>query len=459
MRGLGSGNIDHRLRQSDFTDQDSAPVMPWLGQNIEDLGSLDAALLIASNVRKEQPIIAHRLRQAAVKNNANIHLLNTRHYEHHFPLASNTAVAQQQLARHLAGVAKAAFAMAKKDVPSQLAKYIESAISDKAYKDIVNQLQQAENSTVLLGEQATMHPDFSVLRALAAAIAELTGSRFGYLSQGANTAGAWLAGAVPQRGPAGNTDTVKGEHAGHAVAVAAAATLLLNIEPDHDLINAHALINALQQNELVVAITSFTSDALYATADVLLPAASFAETSGTYVNAEGYWQSFNGCVAAKGESRPAWKILRVLGNLLGLQGFDYVSSEQVRDELRALCQDIELNNSVPEGVALEFVAYDGDMMRAGDVPMYAGDALLRRSSALQKTVDVQTICARINSSEAERLAIADVVSVLVKQGELSAHLPLVIDDSIPDNCCWIPMAVNGNELLGSPFGAVSISKA
>ncbi|MGB5396136.1 MAG: molybdopterin-dependent oxidoreductase, partial [Gammaproteobacteria bacterium] len=269
MRALGSGNIDHRLRQADFSGQASAPVMPWLGQNIEDLSSLDAALLIASNVRKEQPIIAHRLRQAAVKNNAKIHLLNTRSYEHHFPLASNTAVAQQYLARHLAGIAKAAYAAAKTDVPPQLANYVESAISDKLYKDIVKQLQQADNSSVLLGEQAAMHPDFSVLCALASAIAELTGSRFGYLSQGANAAGAWLAGALPHRGPAGDADALKGEHVGHVGALNAAATLLLNIEPDLDIANAHALINSLQQNDLVVAITAFTSNALYATADVL----------------------------------------------------------------------------------------------------------------------------------------------------------------------------------------------
>ncbi len=208
----------------------------------------------------------------------------------------------------------------------------------------------------------------------------------------------------------------------------------------------------------MLAITSFTSDALLANADVLLPMASFAETSGTYVNIEGFWQSFAGCVSPQGEARPAWKILRVLGNLLGLEGFDYVSSEQVRDELRALCADIELNNTVPDTVALEMTKADAELMRAGDVPMYAADPVLRRATSLQKTADAQTFCARINSREAGRLELVDAETVQVKQNELSAQCPLIIDDSIPDGCCWIPLAVSGNETLGDPFGAVSISR-
>jgi NADH-quinone oxidoreductase subunit G len=458
LRALGCGNIDHRLRQSDFSDQDSAPVMPWLGQNIEDLAGLDAALLIASNVRKEQPIIAHRLRQAAIKNNAKIHLLNTREYSHHFPLESNTAVAQQQLVAHLAAIAKAAFAASKKTVPAHLSKIVAKAVSEKYYKEIAKQLSKADNSSILLGEQASMHPDFSVLRALASAIAEQTGSKFGYLSAGANTAGAWLAGAVPHRGPAASTSAVSGEHVSRLSTIAPAATVLLNIEPDLDVASSHTLLNTLQESELVVAVSAFTSEALLANADVLLPMASFAETSGTYVNVEGFWQSFAGCVSPRGEARPAWKILRVLGNLLGLDGFDYVSSEQVRDELRALCADIELNNAVPDTVMLETTEVDAELMRAGDVPMYAGDPVLRRAVSLQKTVDAQTFCARINNFEAQRLELVDATMVQVKQNELSAQCPLVIDDSIPDGCCWMPMAVSGNETLGDPFGAVSISR-
>jgi NADH-quinone oxidoreductase subunit G len=458
LRALGCGNIDHRLRQSDFSDQDAAPVMPWLGQNIEDMARLDTALLIASNVRKEQPIIAHRLRQAVIKNGAKIHLLNMREYPHHFPLESNTAVAQQHLVSHLAAIAKAAFAANKQTVPAHLSKVVATAVSEKYYKEIAKQLAKANDSSVLLGEQASSHPDFSVLRALASAIAEQTGSSFGYLSAGANAGGAWLAGAVPHRGPAAAVSTVSGEHVGRLSTIAPVATVLLNVEPDLDVSSSHALLNALQENELVIAVTAFTSHALLENANILLPMAAFTETSGTYVNAEGFWQSFAGCVAPQGEARPAWKILRVLGNVLGLEGFEYVSSEQVRDELRALCSEIELNNTVPDSVVLEMTEAGAELMRAGDVPMYAADPVLRRATSLQKTSDAQTLCARINSREAERLELVDAATVEVKQNELSAQCPLLIDDSVPDGCCWIPMAVSGNETLGNPFGVVSISR-
>ncbi len=458
MRALGCGNIDHRLRQSDFSDQDEAPVMPWLGQNIEDLSNLDAALLVGANVRKEQPIVAHRLRQAAIKRDAQIHLLNTREYPHHFPLASNTAVAQQHLVSHLAAIAKTALAVSKHDVPNYLKKIIAAAASETSYREIVAQLTKAENSTVFLGEQAAMHPDFSVLRSLAAVIAEQTGSRLGYLSAGANAAGAWLAGAVPHRGAAGKTDAVRGEHLGHLGLINPVACFLLNVEPELDVANAHALLSAIADDKLIVAMTAFTSPALLATADLLLPIATFAETSGTYVNAEGFWQSFAGCIAPAGEARPAWKVLRVLGNVLGLSGFDYMSSEQVRDELRELCSAIELDNSVPDTVSLELTATSDTLMRAGDVPMYSGDAILRRAPSLQKTVDAQTLCVRINSKQANQLGVAEETSVILKQNELSASLPLVIDDSIPDACCWIPLAVGGSEALGAPFGNVSLSK-
>jgi len=385
-------------------------------------------------------------------------LLNTREYPHHFPLESNTAVAQQHLVAHLAAIAKAAFAANKKAVPDHLSKIIATADSGKYYKEIAKQLSKADSSSILLGEQASMHPDFSVLRALASAIAEQTGSSFGYLSANANTAGAWLAGAVPHRGPAASAGAVTGEHVGRLSTIAPAATVLLNIEPDLDVSVSHTLLDALQESELVIALTAFTSEALLASADVLLPMASFTETSGTYVNIEGFWQSFAGSVSPKGEARPAWKILRVLGNLLGLKDFDYVSSEQVRDELRALCADIELNNTVPDTVAPEITEAAAELMRAGDVPMYAADPVLRRAASLQKTADAQTLCARINSREAKRLELVDASTVQVKQNELSAQCPLVIDDSIPDGCCWIPMAVSGNEALGDPFGAVSISR-
>jgi NADH-quinone oxidoreductase subunit G len=459
MRSLGSGNIDHRLRQADFSDQDAAPVMPWLGQNIEDLEKLDAAMLVGSNVRKQQPMVAHRLRKAALNKGADISFVNTRAYDFHFPVASNIAVAQQQLPVELASIAAAVFKASGNDIPAHLSKVLSGLKPTVEHKSIASQLKQGEATTVLLGDMAGMHPNFSTLRALAEAIAVQTDSVFGYLSEGANAAGAWLAGAVPHRGPAGATeDVVQGAHAGEFADQDTDAVLLLNVEPDADFAQCQNMMDALNKVDTVVAITAFDSPALRETADVMLPAAVFTETSGTYVNAEGFWQSFNGVCQPAGEARPAWKILRVLGNLLKQQGFDFVASDEVRDELRSQCESIELSNVLDTAATIEINGEASQLMRSGDVPMYSGDALLRRASSLQQTQDAQVMCVRLNSDEAGRLGVAESDSVLVKQGSASAQLNLVIDESIPSGSAWIPMAVKGNELLGDAFGEIVVEK-
>jgi len=453
MRVLGSGNIDHRLRQSDFSDQDVAPVMPWLGQNIEQLEKLDAALLIGSNVRKEQPIANLRLRKAAVNNNAQISFVNPRTYDFNYSVANNIVVAQQQMVAELASIAAAAYQLSGNATPENLAK---AEVND-SHKAIALQLNDAESATVLLGNIAHMHPQFSALRALAEAIAKQTNSRFGYLSDGANAAGAWLAGAVPHRGAGGATeDVVAGKNIAELSDEKLAACLLLNIEPDTDAANAKDLLATLDNADFVVSVSAYNSASLKDVADVLLPAAGFMETSGTYVNAEGLWQSFKGAVEPKGESRPAWKILRVLGNLTGVDGFEFMSSQDVKNEVRSQCESIELSNMIDADVSKLDVTAASGLHRASDVPMYAGDAVLRRADALQRTVDAQSMCVRLNSAEAERLGLSAAATVTVKQGDNSAVLYLAIDDSIPDASAWIPMALKGNDLLGAAFAAVSI---
>jgi len=457
-RLLGSNNIDHRLRQCDFSDQQNAPVMPWLGQSIEDLEKLDAALLIGSNVRKEQPLISHRLRKAAVYNNANISFINTRNYGFNFPVENNISVAQQNLVSELAALAAAAYKASGNKAPAQLKNVLAGAKPGAVHKEIVEQLKSGEKSTVLLGSQTIMHPELSSLRALAAVIAEETNSVFAYLSDSGNTAGAWLAGVVPHRGPAGAEVESPGFDTGQIVENLTAA-LLVNVEPDTDVVQSHKLLQALGKADTVVAITAYNTPVLQQCASVLLPCAEFAETSGTRVNAEGFWQSFNGVCLPLGEARPAWKILRVLGNLLNLDGFNYNSSEEVRDELRTMCKNIELDNTISGTNNLQKKESNGTMKRSGDVPIYAGDALLRRATSLQNTHDAVSISASINSADAEKLGLVDSESVFVKQGDTSAQLTLHIDDSIPAGNCWIPLAVKGNELLGDAFGEVVLEKA
>ena len=461
LRGLGSGNIDFRLRQSDFSDQDIAPVMPWLGQNIEQLEKLDAALLIGSNVRKEQPIANLRLRKAAVNNNAQISFVNPRQYDFNFPLANNISVAQQHMVAELAGIVAAVYQLSGNALPKNISAAVAKVAANESHKAIAKQLTDAEVASVILGNSAQMHPQFSVLRVLAEAIARETNSTFGYLTDGCNAAGAWLAGAVPHRGAGGaSDDVVTGKNLADLMSDAAneklAACLLVNIEPDTDASNANKLLAMLKQADFVVAVSAYNSASVKSVADVMLPAASFMETSGTYVNVEGFWQSFKGVVKPKGGSRPAWKILRVLGNLAGLDGFDYFSSDDVKKEVRSMCESIELSNAIAKAGTVKINSAVKGIYRSSDIPMYATDAVVRRAASLQKTVDAQTMCARLNSAEAERLGVSSATTVTVKQGDNSMVLTLVIDETIPDESAWIPSALEGNDLLGVAFAEVTV---
>jgi NADH-quinone oxidoreductase subunit G len=461
LRGLGSGNIDFRLRQSDFSDQDVAPVMPWLGQNIEQLEKLDAALLIGSNVRKEQPIANLRLRKAVVDNNAQISLVNPRQYDFNFPLANSISVAQQHMVAELAGIVAAVYQLTGNALPKSISTAVAKVAANESHKAIAKQLIDAETASVILGNSAQMHPQFSVLRVLAEAIARETNSTFGYLTDGCNAAGAWLAGAVPHRGAGGaSDDVITGKNLADLMSEAEseklAACLLVNIEPDTDASNANKLLAMLKQADFVVSISAYNSASVQSVADVMLPAASFMETSGTYVNAEGFWQSFKGVTEAKGGARPAWKILRVLGNLAGLDGFDYFSSDDVKKEVRSLCESIELSNAITKPATVKISPAAKGIFCSSDVPMYATDAVVRRAASLQKTIDAQTQCARLNSAEAERLGVDTATTVTVKQGDNSMDLTLVIDDSIPDASAWIPSALEGNDLLGVAFAEVTI---
>ncbi len=461
LRGLGSGNIDFRLRQSDFSDQDIAPVMPWLGQNIEQLEKLDAALLIGSNVRKEQPIASLRLRKAAVNNNAQISFVNPRQYDFNFPLANNISVAQQHMVAELAGIVAAVYQLSGNALPKNISAAVAKVAANESHKAIAKQLTDAEAASVILGNSAQMHPQFSVLRVLAEAIARETNSTFGYLTDGCNAAGAWLAGAVPHRGAGGTSDdVVTGKNLADLMSDAAneklAACLLVNIEPDTDASNANKLLAMLKQADFVVSVSAYNSASVKSVADVMLPAASFMETSGTYVNVEGFWQSFKGVVKPKGGSRPAWKILRVLGNLAGLDGFDYFSSDDVKKEVRSMCESIELSNAIAKAGTVKINSAAKGIYRSSDVPMYATDAVVRRAASLQKTVDAQTMCARLNSAEAERLGVSSATTVTVKQGDNSMVLTLVIDETIPDESAWIPSALEGNDLLGVAFAEVTV---
>jgi len=312
---LGTANIDHRIDRRDFSDQDNDPVYPWLGCDIADLDDQDAVFVVGSNLRNEAPMLAHRLRKSALAG-ASISFASSEVHEYFFDVAEY--LSGSGLVELLSGVAVAA---AGKKVPSSIAAVCKGVRATDEQKSIAASLQKADQALVLLGNIAACHEAYGLVRALAACIAAATGAKFGGLSRGANSAGAYLAGLLPHRGQGGAVRDTAGLAADTMLDQSLDAVVLVNIEPDRDLPAISNALAKLSKQEFVIAMTPFASRSILEVADLVLPIGTFAETSGTYVNVAGTWQSFSGVASPVGESRPAWKVLRVLGNLVDAPEF------------------------------------------------------------------------------------------------------------------------------------------
>jgi len=330
---LGTANIDHRLNRRDISDQDNDPVFEGIGCGIDAVEQQGAVLVVGSNVRNEAPIIAHRLRKAAL-NGAQISFVNAKEYEYFFDVADY--LSGSGLVELLAGVAVAAGA--KSDAVSDLCSGVNP---DDAQQRIAASLKDSDDALILLGVIAGSHGAYSAVRALASAITEATGAKLGFITRGPDAAGVQLAGVLPHRGIGGKSRDNVGQGVAAMLGSDLDALVLVNVEPDADI---HAVTDAVQKlakQKFVIALTPFVSDALLEAADLLLPIGTFAETSGTYVNAAGTWQSFSGVANPVGESRPCWKVLRVLGNLTDAEGFEYVTSEDILAEFKSVLGDVE----------------------------------------------------------------------------------------------------------------------
>jgi NADH-quinone oxidoreductase subunit G len=289
-------------------------------------------------------------------------------------------------------------------------------------------------------------------------IAERSKAALGLLPDAANSAGGWLAGVLPHRGPAGSGVNEAGLNAADMLTSPLKAYLLVNVEPANDCYDAAAASQAVEAAEFVVSISPFASADTMAAADVLLPAAPFTETSGTFVSAEGRWQSFAGVATPVGESRPGWKILRVLGNQFGLDGFDQSSSDAIRDALRAQCGTLSLDNKQAAGPVVGMAEIEG-LQRIGDVAILATDPLVRRASALQQSPDAEVAgLLRINPAQAEAAGLRDGYRVRVRQGAAQVEMDVSIDARVADNCLWIQSGTRASAALGPAYGAVTVER-
>ena len=439
VRGLGGSNIDHRLSQLDFADQENMPLYPSLGQSIESIEGVDAALLIGSNVRLDQPLLGHRVRKAAL-NGASIMTVNPVDYEFMFPVAEKVVAAPAAMEQTLAGIAKALIE-AGASAPKGLDLLTAGVEISDVQRSIATKLKSAAKAIVMLGSYAQSSAAGSKLRSLGQAIAVMSGATCAYLTDGANSAGAYLAGALPHRAAAGKGATF-GLNVQGMLSEKLAGYILLGTEPENDVANAAAALAPLRSAEFVVSMTSYKSAAMLEYASVLLPISPFTETSGTFVNVEGKWQSFPGSVKPLAETRPAWKVLRVMGNLFNLDGFEQESSEEVRNELQSLLDQAGEHNSAPHFAASLSAAND-KLVRVADTAIYSIDATVRRAESLQKTPQAKAAAAAsINSNTAKALGLSDAVKVEAKQGDSSCVVALIVDDRAADGTVWLPSGTN-----------------
>lgn len=455
IRGLGSNNIDHRLRQVDFSGAEQTPLFPWLGQQLTDLEHADALLLVGSNIRKEQPIAGHRVRKAARKG-AKVFTINSRAFEFNFPVAGTALCRPDEMLDALAGILRSLRDLGR-PVDHALAPMLDATAAEPGLAAMARALADGERVSVLLGPQAIAHPQFERLRILAGAVAHASGAKFGLLSDGANAAGAWLAGAVPHRQPGGQALSAPGLDAAAMLTHPRKAYVLFGVEPEFDCYDPAAARLALDAAEFVVAFSAFQHEPARDYAHVMLPIAAFAEAAGTWVNAEGTWQSAAGAVAPPGEARPGWKVLRVLGNYLELDGFEYQSPEQVLDEARAHVGSQFPDNRVTFSAWSERPEPISGLVRVSAVNPYAQDALTRNAPSLQRTRDAREQQARINAALAQQLGLVGADRALLRQGNAYTSVELVIDDSVADGCVWLPAGTPASARLGPMFGEIELT--
>jgi NADH-quinone oxidoreductase subunit G len=443
VRGLGSDNIDFRLRHSDDGASGRRAGIPWLGQPVAQLERLDRVLVIGSFLRKDHPLLAVRLREAA-RRGARIGVVHAVDDDPLMPIAGRIIVRPDGWIDALAQIAAAVAAV--KGVPAPAA----TGTANEAARAIAQDLCSGKQAAVLLGNAALQSPQAAQLQVWAQWIADATGATLGVLGEAAGSVGGYLANAVPQAG---------GRSAVAMLAQPRSAYLLWNLEPEYDTGDPATAMKAIGQAEFVVAFSPYRNGALEY-AEAILPIATFFETSGTFVNIEGRVQGFNGACRPVGDGRPGWKVLRVLGNLLGLPGFDAETSEAVRDEVLPREEGAlaaRLSNRIDLAPAASPAG--GGAQRVADVPCYFTDAIVRRAEALRATRDARPPRAGANAATLAGFGVSPGDKVRARQGDAAALLECELDPRLPDGVVRIPAGHAATSTLGAQFGPIVLERA
>jgi len=460
VRGLGSSHIDHRMRERDFADDAQRPESTRFAVKIAEIEEMNTVLLVGCNPRYEAPIIGHRLRQGWRKG-TELMCVNPLDWDFVFGTKQKIIAAPQFLVAELSLVAAALARTCELEMPADIAALADGEPGN-AHAEIASGLLKAERGLILLGQFAMSHYQASRLRRLAAWIAENSDCALNLLPHGANSVGAWLAGAVPHRGPAG-TPATGGMNKSGMLQGTGKTWLLWDLEPEFDIEDPAAAMTALRAASKVLAVSSFATDSLKQLADVILPLAPVAESEGSLVNFDGETIRFVPAGKPAGEARPGWKILRRLGDGLGLEGFSQIDIADLHAEVRAAT---EVSGKLPAAGALasdespvETGASRDSLHRVGEIPIYSVDALCRRATALQKTAHAQSDFVGLNPADAERMGLEDGVQAKVIQNNAVAELAVMVTERVPAGAAWVRSSTCRTRELGSATGPVQVEVA
>jgi len=453
-RGLDCPNIDHRLREQDFSDDAARSQAAAFQSPMADIDTADTIVLIGSNIRFEAPILGQRVRKAW-RNGAQVAALNPADWNFHFSLANQIITAPQHMLAELAALAAAVSNKTSKEIPASLQAGLAGVQAGESHTAMAEMLNGDGNKMLILGQAAMAHEQAAWLRQLSAWIATASGATLNMVSHGGNTTGATMAGALPGFA-AGGSEADPGLNAREMLSTPTKAYLLWDVEPEFDLANPGMAKQALDSAEAVVVVSSFASDSLKATADVILPLAPLAESEGLFHTFDGQFYTAEPAVKTAGHARPGWKILRRLGAELELDGFSQVDITSLRDEMLAGIGDASFATAEVE---LTVPQTGDDLYRVGEVAMYGVDALCRRSEYLQQTVHAENDFVGLNPDDAGSKGLVDGHEVKVSQGTGQVTLRVRICNELPVGAVWVKSAIDAASALGDSFGPISVEAA
>lgn len=438
LRALGSERIDHRLRNTDFSDAvGAAPFeMP-----LAEIERAPVIILIGSNPRLDQPLLGHRVRKAVLQG-ARVFAINPVDFDCHFELADKCIVAPHLLLDQLLGLASA-LGVAASALPAALAARLPKATVAAVHQQIADALRSAERPLLLFGDFAVQHPAAAALRAVARAIASASGAAFNELPAGANALGLAAVGVLP------------GTALGNAAAIVAnpAKALLVLHAGSQDCALPAQFDAARSHAEVFIYLGAFACSGVRSSAHAVLPIGLPPEIDGTYVNVDGVAQTIAAGAQLPGAARPGWRVLRALATELALADFAFDDISSLRAAIDQVSPMLAAKSEPP---ALASVV--GQFSRVATVPIYRSDAVVRRATALQQTPLASLPAVGLNPADAKALGLIAGATASVVDGKVSLELSVTVDARVPLAAAWIELGHGATRELAGNGSPLRISK-